>query len=818
MPDQASSDAITSHARVVVIGGGVVGCSILYHLAKMGWTDCVLLERKELTSGSSWHAAGNLFTMTSPNNVSALQKYSFELWPQLEIESGQSCGFHPTGGMYLIRSEEQEIASKIARSRANRLGIESEFISMAEARELAPVLNTDPLRSVLYEPLKGHVDPASATQAFAKAARNMGAKVHRFTEVMETNQRLEGGWDVVTNRGTITCDVVVNAAGLWAREVAAMAGIVLPLLPVEHHYLVTEAIPEIEAMAKEYPTVSEPESGWYSRQEGQGLLLGAYESTCVHWAKDGTPLDFDHELLPDALERMEWNFERACEVIPVFAETGVKRVINGPMIFSPDLGPLLGPYPGLPDYFCAAGVMTGFNQGGGIGRTLAEWIIEGEPGLDINCWDVTRFGEHVSKSYVEQRTKFFYENRVKRIHPYEEFPAARPVRTFPVYDRQKAAGAVFGENFGWETPLWYARAGETTADIYSYKRGNWFDAVGEECRAVREAAGLFEVSTFAKYFVMGEDAEDWLNMVLTNRAPAKIGKTCLSPMLSPEGKVIGDFTITKLNDTGFMMLGAGAMQRYHMRHFDELLPFDGTVELENLSPAWTGLMLAGPNARRILQATTDADLGNEAFPFLSGQVIAVGNVPEAIVVRVSFTGELGYEIYCPSEYQRTLFEALTTAGESHGLRLAGSRALMSLRLEKGFPSWGSDLSPDYSIYETGMERFMKMDKENFIGKGATQDFQDQGPSVQRVTVVVDVGDRDSDAFGGESVFVEGVYAGYVSSGGYGHCVGESLALAYLKPEMIIEGGACTVEILGDPRPAIMTMIPLIDAAGTRMRS
>ncbi|MBT4890041.1 MAG: FAD-dependent oxidoreductase, partial [Rhodospirillales bacterium] len=741
---------------------------------------------------------------------------SFELWPTLEEESGQSCGFHPTGGIYLIRSEEQETASKIARSRARRLGIESEFISLAEAREMAPILNTDPLRSVLYEPLKGHVDPASATQAFAKAARNMGSTVYRYTEVMETNPRAEGGWDVVTNKGTIACDVLVNAAGLWGREVARMAGIELPLLPVEHHYLVTESIPAIEAMEKEYPTVSEPESGWYSRQEGQGLLLGAYESTCVHWAVDGTPLDFDHELLPDALERMEWNFERACEVMPVIAESGVRRVINGPMIFSPDLGPLLGPYPGLPDYFCAAGVMTGFNQGGGIGRSLAEWIIEGEPGLDINCWDVARFGDHVSKSYVHDRTKYFYENRIKRIHPYEEFTAGRPVRTFPIYDRLKAAGAVFGENYGWETPLWYAREGETAEDVYSYKRGNWFDAVGEECRAVRDGAGLFEISTFAKYAVMGEEAEDWLNMILANRAPSKIGSTKLSPMLSPNGKVIGDFTVTKLAEGGFMMLGAGAMQRYHMRHFEELLPYDGTADIENLSPAWTGLMLAGPNARAILQAITDTDVSGNAFPFLSAKIMAVGNVPEAIVARVSFTGELGYEIYCPSEYQRTLFEALTAAGAEHGLRLTGSRALMSLRLEKGFPSWGADLSPDYNVFEAGMERFMRLDKDGFVGQEAALDAADETPSVKRVTLVIDA--DDADAFGGEAVYIGDDYAGYVSSGGYGHCVQESLALAYLKPDMIEEGLACSVDILGEQRPAIMTMIPRIDPNGSRMRS
>lgn len=810
------ADAMKTHTRAVVIGGGVTGCSILYHLAKMGWTDVVLLERKELTSGSSWHAAGNLFTLTSPNNVSALQKYTFELYPQLEKESGQDCGFHPTGGLSLSRTEEQTTALKIARGRGRRLGIDAEFISFDDAKKIAPILNTAPLHSVMWEPMKGNVDPASATQAYAKAARKMGATVYRHTPVIKTNPVADGGWDVVTPNGTIRCEVLINAAGLWGREVAALAGITLPLMPVEHHYLVTETVAEIEAMTERFPSVSEAESNLYFRQEGQGLLLGAYESTCHHWAEDGTPLDFDHELLADDLGRMEWNFERACEIFPVIAETGVKSVINGPMIFSPDLGPLLGPVPGLPDYFCAAGVMTGFNQGGGIGRELAHWIIDGEPSLDIFCWDLTRFGDHVSTAYTRERTKFFYENRSARIYPEHQFPVGRPVRTFPVYDRQKAAGAVFGESYGWETPLWYAREGEEARDVYSYKRGNWFDAVGEECRAVRDGAGLFEVSTFAKYAIMGPGAEDWLNHVLANQMPHTIGRTRLSPMLSPKGRVIGDFTVTRMDDDTFLMLGAGAMQRFHMRHFENHLPEDGSVSIENLSSRWTGLMLAGPNARAVLAQVADEDVGSNAFPFLSAQGLSLGKVPDAAVVRVSFTGELGYEIYCPSEYQRTLFDTLVTAGADHGLRLTGGRALMSLRLEKAFPTWGADLGPDYTPFEAGLGRFVKLDKPDFIGRDAALAAEQTKTSVLRVLLTVDA--EQTDATGGEAVFRDGDRVGYVSSGGYGHTIGKSLALAYMRPDAIADGAACTVEVLGQERPATINTGALFDPDGSRMRS
>jgi len=807
---------LKTNFRVIVIGGGVTGCSILYHLAKMGWTDIALLERRELTSGSSWHAAGNLFTLTSPNSVSALQKYTFELYPQLEEESGQSTGYHPTGGLSLARTPEQTTALKIARGRGRRLGIDAEFISFEEAREHAPILNTEPLDSVLWEPMKGHVDPASATMAYAKAARNMGATVYRHTEVIETNPLPDGGWAVVTQNGTINCEVLVNAAGLWGREVAAMAGLTLPLMPVEHHYLVTETVPEIEAMAKEFPSVSDAESNVYSRQEGQGLLLGAYEHQCYHWAEDGTPLDFDHELLADDLSRMEWNFERACEIMPVLAESGVKRVINGPMIFSPDLGPLLGPVEGMPDYFLAAGVMTGFNQGGGIGRELAHWIIDGEPSIDIFCWDVARFGDHVSTAYTKARTKYFYENRSARIYPDHQFDIGRPVRTFPVYDKQKAAGAVFGESFGWESPLWYAREGEEAKDVYGYQRGNWFDAVGEECRAVRDSAGLFEVSTFAKYAVMGSGAEGWLNMVLANRMPEEIGRSRLTPMLSDKGRVIGDFTVTRIDDDGFILLGAGGMQRFHMRHFEELLPGDGSVEIENMSSRWAGLMLAGPNSRAILAELAEEDVGANAFPFLSAQVLSLGNVPESVAVRVSFTGEMGYEIYCPMEYQRTLFDGLMAAGKSHGLRLAGGRALMSLRLEKAFPTWGADLGPDYTPFECGMDRFVRLDKEGgFIGQAAALTASKTPPEIQRVLLAVDA--DDSDPYGGEAVFAGGERIGYVSSGGYGHTLKQSLALAYVNVNAINDGTTCEVEILGENRAATMHTGALFDPDGSRMR-
>jgi dimethylglycine dehydrogenase len=802
-------------ARVVVIGGGVTGCAILYHLAKAGWTDVTLLERSELTAGSSWHAAGSLFAMTTPSNASVLQKYTQDLYPELEKESGQSCGFHRTGGLLLVRTPDQLTALQLAQSRAKRVGIEAEFISIAEAKRLAPILNTDGIKAVVFEPTRGFCDPASVTQAYAKAARDRGAKVHRHRPVTGLKLLPSCEWEVETPKGAIRAQYVVNAAGLWGRELAAMAGITLPLLPVEHHYMVTETIPEIAALDHEVPNIAEAGAGYYCRQEGKGLLLGAYESHCVHWAEDGTPLNFGHELLPDDVTRMEVNLARAVEAIPSLESAGIKRVINGPMIFSPDLGPLLGPYPGLPTYICAAGVMTGFNQGGGIGKVLAEWIIEGEPSIDVSFWDVARFGDWAGKGFTRARTKYFYEHRTDLYYPYQEYEAGRPVRTFPAYDRQAAAGAVFGFSFGNEYPLWYAKEGEERRDHYGYGRGNWFEAVGRECRATREGVGVFEVSTFGKYEVTGPGAAEWLDGLLANRIPS-LGRTALCPMLSPKGRLVGDFTVTRLAEDRFWLLGAGTMQRIHMRWFETRLPKDGSVKVENQSLRYAGLQIAGPNARALLQRVAEGDVGANAFPFLSGRQMEIARCPEAVAVRVSFTGELGYELYVPAEYQRVLFEELTAAGKDLGLALAGSRALLSLRLEKSFPTWAAELGPDYTPLETGLSRFVRLDKGAFVGREALAAKAKEGPREKLSTFVVEA--DGIDCFGGEAILRDGRYVGYITSGGFGHTVGESLALGYVRTAAWEPGARYEIELLGQRRPAILSARPRFDADGARMRS
>jgi dimethylglycine dehydrogenase len=802
------------NARVAVVGGGVVGCSVLYHLAKLGVKDAVLLERQELTSGSSWHAAGNLFSLTSPSNVQRLQKYTIELYSKLEAESGQPVGYHSTGGLVLASTPEEVETLKIAISQARRNGVEAEFISMEEARRHAPILNINGLSGVVFEPMKGHVDPASATQAYAAAARRLGATIRRHCPVTAMRFTASGEWELETPTGRIRAEYVVNAAGLWAREVAILAGIELPLLPVEHHYMVTETIPEIATMDHELPTIGDADAAFYSRQEGQGLLLGAYESTCHHWAVDGTPLDFGHELLPNDLARMERNLELAVERLPCLATAGVKRVVNGAMMFSPDLGPLIGPHPALQNYFCAAGVMTAFNQGGGVGLMVAEWITEGEPSLDMSCWDVARFYPWANKQFTRARTKYFYENRDARVYPHQEYEAGRPVRSFPTYEFHARSGAVFGQSNGWEYPLWYAADDADRFDRPSYRRTNWFDAVGEECRRVRETAGLFDVSTFAKYEVCGSGAEAWLKRLLAGRIPAKIGKSTICPMVSPKGRLIGDFTVSRLGLERFLMLGAGSMESIHMRYFGSH-PATG-VELINHTGEWTGAMIAGPSSRNVLARLTNVDISNAAFPLLSSKCLDVDGVPSVTALRVSFTGELGYELYCPREHGPRLLEVLSDAGAEYGMGPAGSRALMSLRLEKAFPSWGLELSSDYTPFEPGLGRFVDLDRKDFVGHAAVAEASETRPLEKLVAITVNA--DDVDCAGGEAVLRDGDYVGYVTSGGYGHTLNQSLGMAYLRADAAEDDAELEVEIIGKKYLAEAVRGVPFDPEGRRMRS
>ncbi len=799
-------------ARVVVIGGGIVGCSILYHLAKNGWRDVVLVERMELTSGSSWHAAGGLFTITRPNTAAEIHRYSFQIYRELEKESGQSCGFHHTGGINICRTRDEIDSNAMMQSACRRLGIESHFISLDEARQKIPFLDTTHMKGALWEEEGGYVDPASATQAFAAAARNLGAEIYRHTPVTATRQRADGCWDIDTDKGSIRAEYVVNAAGLWGREVASLAGIQLPLIPVEHHYLVTDNMPEIECLDFELPQINDNETGVYARQEGLGLLLGAYEKTCTHWAVDSTPHDFGHELLDEDLSRMDWNFEKSVELMPCLADAGIKRTINGPMIFSPDLGPLVGPHPSRRNYFCANGVMAGFNQGAGIGRVLSEWIIGGEPEIDLSCWDVARFGDWADKSYTEKATRYFYENRSEKIFPYQEFDVGRPIHKPATYDRLLEANAVFGSSFGQEHANWFAANADLARDSLTYRQPNWWQAVIDEGKQIRNELGLMEFSAMAKFEVSGPGAHAWLNRIMANQLP-NIGHIRLSPMLSPKGRIAGDFSISRLAEDRFLVLGADTMQLAFMRYFESSLPETG-VRLQNRSSEYGGLHICGPRAQEIVSRIAQQDMDSTNFPFMSAAEMTLGDIDQVTVLRVSFTGETGYEMYLPMQQQLALFDLLVREGAQLGLALVGTRSLMQTRLEKSFPAWALELSLDYTAAEADMDRFVKPDKGDFVGREA---FLNCAPPREKLaTFTVDAG--DCAIWGDEAIFLDNEPVGYVTSGGFGPAANQHIALGYVNCDAYRPGGVYAVEILGKLREAELKTEPLYDPTGSRMRA
>jgi dimethylglycine dehydrogenase len=804
---------LPTHAPAVVIGGGLVGCSILYHLAKKGWTDAVLLERSELTSGSTWHAAANIHGLHDVTNISRLQHYTMGLYKQLEAETGQGCGIFQPGSLYLAQTEAREHQLRIQAAKARRYGMNFHEVTRDEAERLHPLVDFDGIRCIMYEPDGGNVDPSGVTHAYAAGARQMGAEIHRFTPVTATEAQPDGTWIVRTPRGDIRTPWVVNAAGLWAREVGRMAGLELPLIPTEHQYFVTETIPEIAGAGRRLPSVADRDGEYYLRQEGLGLLVGAYERDMKFWAEDETPGGFGHELFADDLDRIEPNMLRAIARVPAVGRAGIKRVINGPMIWSPDSSALFGPVPELTGYFCCNGIIPGFSQSGGLGKLAAEWMVEGEPTLDMFNWDMARFGHWAGRAFTRARVQDQYAHRFKIHFPNEEREAGRPVRTRPAYAMQKGMGAVFGLNFGWEHPLWFAAEGEPKAETYGFTRQNWWAPVGREARMLRDAAGIIDISNFAKYRAQGPEAEGWLNAVFANRMPTRVGRSCLTPLIGVRGGIAGDFTVTKLGDGDFLIVGSGMAERFHRRFFKAVPLPEGTT-FASITDTTCGFNVAGPRARDLLARLTNADLSNAAFPFMSSARISVAGV-DCTALRVSFTGDLGWELHCAEADQVALYTALLDAGRDLGAGPVGSRALMSLRVEKGYGSWGRDYSPEYWPQESGLDRLVKGDKD-FLNKSAWEAIAATPP--RDLMMMLEIDATTADASGGEPVFLpDGTPAGQVSSGAYGYHVGKSLAIAYLKAGMATPGDTVHVAILGRDHTARVLARPPFDPDGARLR-
>jgi dimethylglycine dehydrogenase len=771
-----------THARAVIIGGGVVGCSILYHLAKFGCADAVLLERRQLTSGSSWHAAGLIHTINSDPNIARLQGYTISLYKEIEELSEQSCGIHRPGGIYLAATPERVDYLKQERAKARYMGLETEFVSLHEARELNPLIDPGKYLAALFEPVDGHVDPAGVTNAYAKAARKLGAKVYRDTPVIATTQRPDGSWDVVTPNGTINAEMLVNAAGLWAREVGHLAGVDLPVQPMEHHYLITETIPEVREHGREAAVTIDYEGNAYTRQE------------------------------PD-LDRVADRLQLAFERMPALGRAGIKHVVNGPFTFGPDGNPLIGPVPGLRNYWVAVGVMAGFCQGGGVGLCMAQWMLDGEPSIDVWAMDVARFGEYATHEYGTLKAMENYSRRFLITYPNEELAAARPCKTTALYHLLGARGAVFGASHGLEHVLWFAPSVADAKETPTYRRSNAFPHVAAECRAVRGALGAIEIANYSKHHVSGSGARRWLDRMLAGRLP-KPGRLALTPMLTPNGKLIGDLTVGCLDEERFYVFGSYSAQDMHRRWFEQHLPEDG-VHYRNATAELHGLAIAGPRSRELLQRLTRSDVGDSALRFRDVRRLVVGGVP-ALVARLSFTGELGFEIYCAPQYQAALFEAIERQGAPLGLRFFGSRALMSLRLEKSWGVWTLDLRPDFTPAEAGLDRYIAWDKgTDFIGRQAAFEERRRGPTKRLVALVVNAVDVDANR--DEPLSAGGECVGYVTSGGFGHTVGQSIALGYVASAHAQPGTHIEVEILGDMRPATVLATPLYDPDGERMR-
>jgi dimethylglycine dehydrogenase len=800
-------------ARVVVIGGGVVGCSILFHLAKMGWKDVVLLERNELTSGSSWHAAGQIHTISSDPNISRLQDYTINLYKEIEETSGHSVGMHSTGGYYLASNQSWYDYLKRERSKARSMGLEQEFVSLDEVVEKHPLINPENYVAALWDPLDGDIDPSGVTYAYAKSARVHGAEFYTHTPVIETNQRVDGSWDVVTEKGNIHAEHIVNAGGLWARELGRMSGIHLPVVPMEHHYLITEEIDKITSLpeGQRLPACIDYEANIYFRQERSGLLLGTYEPQSTPWSLDGTPQTFGHDLLEPDLDRIADRLALAFERIPSLQNAGIKDTINGPFVFSPDGNPMIGPVPGMKNYWTAVGVMAGFCQAGGVGKTLAEWMIEGEPSIDVWAMDIARFGDFATPEWGVIKSSENYERRFVMTFPNETLPKGRRQKTTSIYDRLTQKGAVWQDSFGLENALWFAASPEDAYEEPTFHRSRSHGYVAKEVEAVRASVGASEVANFANHKFTGKGAKAFLNKVLAGRIPGP-GRVNLTPMLLESGKLNGDLTVACIDEETFYLFGSSVAQNMHLRWFEMHLEGVQDVLYQNMTDDFHGIAISGPNSRELLSRLTREDVSSEAFKFRDIKDTFIGGLP-ALCVRISFTGELGYEIYVAPQYQLKLFEAIEEAGTDLNLKWFGGRALMSMRLEKSWGAWTMDFRPDFTIMESGLDFFVDWDKD-FIGKKAALIEKKNGPSKKLSVIHIDT---ETDVSGDEAVMHNGECVSYITSGGYGHSVKKSLAMTYLPVELIDSNAKLEVEILGEFKEASIVMEPLYDPSGSKMR-
>jgi dimethylglycine dehydrogenase len=809
-----------AHARVVVIGGGVVGVSTLYHLTRKGWSDVLLVERRELTAGSTWHAAGLLPLFNMSYSVGQLHKHSVALYRRLQAETGMDVGFRPVGNIRLATTADRMDEYRQYAGVAASIGVEVEFLTPDQVRELWPLCVTDRLVGAIRHPHDGYIQPADLTQALARGARAGGGRIERNTTVTAIERTGGGEWRVCTDRGDVVCEHVVACTGSFARQTGAMVGLEVPVLPVQHQFIVTEPHPAIQERHRrglpEMGVLRESDGSWYMREEAGGLLLGPYEAGAPACYLEGPAPDSEYELFQEDLERLAPHIESAIARVPIFAEVGVKRVYNGAIPYTPDGGPIVGPAWGLRNFWLNEGHSFGITAAGGAGWQLAEWIVEGEPTIDMLGVDPRRFGDYASRAYLRAKNEEAYANVFTVHYPDEERPAGRPLRTAPCYGRMRELGAVFGQKFGWERPNWFAPPGVARQDHWSFRRSRWFEHVGGECRTVAENVGLLDMTAFAKARVSGPGAEAFLDRLVANRLPGKIGRVALCHALNSRGGVHSEFTIQREAADRFYLVSAAAWQRLDHDWLRRHMPDDGSVRLENLTGAIGVLVVAGPKARLLLQRVTSADLSSAAFPWLSAREIEVGLAPVK-ALRVNFVGELGWELHHPIEFQNHIFDALVAAGEDLGLRPFGIRAMDSLRIEKSYRTIGAELSIEYAAWESGLDRFVHPDKGDFVGRDALLAWRERGFANRFATLEVH-GPGDADPLGNNPIFAGGELVGRTTSGNFGFRLGKSLALAMLRPEVAETAPDLTVEVLGGRHAARVLPESPYDPANNRLRA
>jgi dimethylglycine dehydrogenase len=797
-----------TEAKVVVIGGGVVGVSALYHLANKGWgDDAVLLEKAELTSGSTWHAAGLLPLFNMSYSVGQVHKYSVNLYQELEQATGQAVGFSQVGNLRLAMNRDRMDEYYQYAATAKTIGINVEFLTPEQIRKLWPLCNIDGLVGGIFHPDDGYIQPADLTQALAKGARARGATIYRKTLVVNIEQATSGRWIVQTDKGDISCDHVISASGNYARQTGAMVGLDIPVIPVEHQYIVTEPHPELQrrkaAGLPEMGVLRESDGSWYLREENGGFILGPYEKGAPCCYVDGPDPRAEYELFQEDIERLEPHIEAAMARVPAFGEVGIKQVYNGAIAYTPDGNPIIGPAWDIDNFWLNEGHSFGITAAGGAGWQLAEWIVEGEPTIDMLGVEPRRFGDYATKDYLIEKNEEAYANVFVIHYPDEERPAARPLRVAPCYERMRDKGAVFGQKFGWERPNFFATDGMAQEDDWSFRRSRWFEAVRKEVANTTSNAGLLDMTAFAKCRVSGPGAAAFLDFFVANSLPQKVGGIGLCHALNQNGGIHSEFTIRRDADDSFYIVSAGALQRLDHDYLRKHMPRDGSVQIEQLTDAMGVLVLAGPKARQVLQRVTDADLSNEAFRWLTAQDIVVGGAP-ANAMRVNYVGELGWELHHSMDVQNQIFDALFEVGEDLGLRPFGIRAMDSMRLEKSYRMVGTELSIEYSAYESAMDRFIKPDKGNFLGRDALLSWWERGIDNMLVTLEV-AGVDDADALGNNALQKGGDIIGRATGGGFGFRVDKSLALGMVKPEFAESGSKLEIEILGKSYSA--TVIP-----------